>query len=126
MSTLVRSQLLNSLREGVAELDEKIERAEYDISSFVFQFQRNGCLAEKRAELAAMHDERDALIAEIETREEEYDILWDLQCAISDATDIDGISDDALRSALKANGLEVRRKPNPNSPRERIAKIRGG
>jgi hypothetical protein len=110
MSTLVRSQLLASLRASVQELDRKIEHAEFRINSFRFQFLRNGLLGEKRAELHGLCDERDALIADLETREEEHDLIWDLQCAFSDATDCDGVSDDALRSALDKHGLVVSRK----------------
>ena len=76
-----------------------------------------------RAELHGLCDERDALVAEIEAHEEESDLIWDLQCAFSDATDCDGVSDDALRAALERHGLVVSRIPNPASPRERIAKI---
>ncbi len=113
MSTLVRTQLLASLRASVKELDEKIERAEFDIISFAYQFLRNGCLAEKRHELAYMQDERDAIIARLEEAEEAADLLWNLQCAFSDATDCDGVSEDALRAALDHHDLEVRRKPKP-------------
>ncbi len=113
MSNLVRTQLLNSLRAEIKSLDEKIERTEFDIISFAYQFLRNGCLAEKRAELAAMQDERDAIMARLEEVEEADDLMWDLQCAFSDATDCDGVSEDALRAALDRHDLEVRRKPKP-------------
>ncbi len=110
MSTLVRSQLLNSLRASVMDLDERIALAERDIAELTFAAPRS-LRADRHAILKRLADERDAIIARIEEAEEEYDLLWDLQCAISDATDIDGISDDALRSALKANGLVISRPP---------------
>lgn len=45
------------------------------------------------------------------------DLLWQLQCAISDATDCDGISEDALRVALAAQGIAV----VPAGEREQMA-----
>ncbi len=121
MSTLIRAQLLASLRAEVAALDEKIERAEFDIISFAYQFLRNGCLAEKRGELATMQDERDAIMARLEEAEEADDLMWDLQCAFSDATDCDGTSQDALREALMNHGLVVSRAPPKRKPEPRCS-----
>ncbi len=75
MSTLIRTQLLDSLRAEVTDLDIKIERAEFNISSFELQFRRNHLLGDKRAELRCLQDERDAIIARIEEAEEADDLL---------------------------------------------------
>lgn len=56
---------------------------------------------------------RSQLTASLAATDPDPDLMWDLQCAISDATDCDGITDDTLRSALEHHGLVVSRKPPP-------------
>lgn len=124
MSTLVRSMLQNSLaatdpaappRKSVQELEDKIGQAYRDIDYLASQWPppRAGHLVELRASLVGLEDERDALVRAIEETEEAADLMWDLRCAISDATDCDGITDDTLRAALEHHGLIVSRAPTP-------------
>jgi hypothetical protein len=112
MSTLIRTQLLASLRASVQELDGKIERAEFEVSScFESQFRRKYVLNDKRNELRALHDERDALIAKIEEAEEADDLMWSLVCAIQDAYDGEPLTVGSLQAQLDNYGLIVSWKP---------------
>jgi hypothetical protein len=113
MSTLIRTQLLASLRSEVKDLDDKIERAELHIGSFESRFfsRPHGLGDQARAELRALHEERDAIIAKIEEAEEADDLMWSLVCAIQDAYDGEPLTVGSLQAQLENYGLVVSRKP---------------
>ncbi len=120
MTIMSKSKFITSLRENMKELDDKIADALIAIDP------ESLYRAGRFSKVDALRGRRDGIIAAIEAAEEADDLIWDLQCAISDATDYNGISEDSLRSALEYHGLVVSRAENPASPRVRISKICGG
>jgi hypothetical protein len=109
MSTLVRNQLLASLRASVLDLDEMIADTEKQMTEYTFATPR--CVRnDRRSELKNLYADRDALIARIEAAEEADDLLWDLVCAVNDAYDGEPLTQASLAAQLENHGLVISRK----------------
>ncbi len=112
MSTLVRTQLLASLRAGVKELDDRIEEANRVIGEAFTKGTKLSALNSYQ-NLTDLTHERNVLIRKIEAAEEADDILWELVCAVNDAYDGEPLTQASLAAQLENHGLDVIRRAKP-------------